>query len=159
MNRRIWVALFVLVAVAALTISTLADDATARATWSAHESPTGLFTRFRGAPTDPVPAAVAFEAREKCPRLTSATLRQVNPEVYRLEVQGEYLPRVTRIQAVLSTGALADVRFKRPDATHLTVPLFCTDCEIFFGFDWEDRPVACSGPGYHVTLRQAALVE
>ena len=129
------------------------------ASWSGHGDPQSLFTRFPGENSADLSAEEAFRARDHCPRLTSATLVPVDERVNRVEVLGKHLPRVTRVAAVLRDGDLADVMFKRRDATQMTLPLFCSDCDVFFGFDWEGRAVACRGPGYHLSLEGGRLIE
>jgi hypothetical protein len=118
-----------------------------------------LFTRFPGVAAANLSAEDAFQVRALCPRLTDASLQQVDDKVRRAEITGKHLPRVTRVAAVLADGDLADVIFKRRDATHLTVPLFCSDCDVFFGFKWKDHVVACRGDGYHLVLEDGRLIE
>ena len=134
-------------------------DAPDEAGWSDHAAPLSLFTRFPGKGAETLSAEEAFQARDLCPRLTSASLVPVDERVHRVEITGKHLPRVTRVTAALPNGDLADVMFKRRDATHLTLPLFCSDCDVFFGFEWKERAVACRGPGYHLALEDGRLIE
>jgi|GEM_PF-3628007 len=129
------------------------------ANWSDHKPPQSLFTGFPGVSDSPVSAEDAFQVRSSCPKIATAAVTEVDAKIRRVRLKGAHLPRVQRVAAVLPDGTLADVMFKRLEQIDLVFPLFCTDCDVFLGFDWKGQTVACRGPGYHLELKSGLPIK
>ena len=127
--------------------------------WADHDPPQSLFTGFPGVSDARVSAEEAFQVRSSCPKISTAVVSEVDAQIRRVRLKGAHLPRVQRVAAVLPDGTLADVMFKRVEQIDLVFPLFCTDCDVFLGFDWKGQTVACRGPGYHLELKSGLPIE
>jgi hypothetical protein len=108
--------------------------------------PVSLETRFLKEPDFSLTPKQAFDVRERCPRISRARATNESEGVWALEIEGERLDTVTRIEALLPKKKLAEIRFLPPNPT-LLIPAACPSCEIVLGITVDGHPVACKGPG------------
>lgn len=115
--------------------------------------PVALETRFMKAPEFTPSPQQAFDVHDRCPRVSRARASKETGSVWAMEIEGERLDTVSRVEALLPDRKLADIRFQ-PPAPNLIIPVACESCEIVLAIDVEGHPVACKGPGRSILFER-----
>jgi hypothetical protein len=115
--------------------------------------PVALETRFMKTPEFTPSPEQAFDVRGRCPRIAQARASKETPTMWTLEMAGERLDTVTRVEALLPQRKLAEIRFQ-PPSPNLVIPVACETCEIVLAIDVAGHPVACKGPGRSIQFER-----